>query len=95
MQVTGVVPEKPQWSGQPADTEARHVGVRFDVDGGLFSDGLIEDGHTVRGYGLSETPPAAVGADLRPWRRLVPSGPRPEPTPDYTAQERSNVRTRR
>jgi hypothetical protein len=52
LQVTGVRPEKPQWSGQSAGTEVRRVGVQFDVDRGLFSDGSIEDGSTVWGYWL-------------------------------------------
>jgi hypothetical protein len=56
LQVTGVRPEKPQWSGQPAGTDVRHVGVQFDVDWGLFSDGSMPDGHTVWGYGLKRDP---------------------------------------
>jgi hypothetical protein len=52
LQVTGVRPEKPQWSGEPAGTEVRHVGVRFDADWGLFSDGSLEAGDTVWGYWL-------------------------------------------
>jgi len=52
LQVTGVRPEKPRWSGEPAGTKVRHVGVQFDVDWGRFSDGSIEDGHTVWGYWL-------------------------------------------
>jgi hypothetical protein len=52
LKVTGVSPEKPQWSSEPAGTEVRQVGVRFDVDWGPFSDGSMENGHTVWGYGL-------------------------------------------
>lgn len=58
LQVTGVRPEKPQWSGESAGTEVRHVGVQFDVDWGLFNDGSMEDGPTVWGYWLKRESPS-------------------------------------
>lgn len=57
LRVTGVLPEKPQWSGQPNGTRVVNVGVRFNLDQTLWSsfvDPSMEEGLTVWGYLLKQ-----------------------------------------
>jgi hypothetical protein len=55
--VTGVLEEKPHWSGLPPETKVVSVAVRFLLDRTFWSsfvDPSLEEGLTVWGYRLTQ-----------------------------------------